>query len=297
VPAVVALFELVKPAITRLVLITMVCGALVAPGSVAWQNLAWAILATALVVGAANALNMVLERDIDALMTRTQNRPIPSGRISAKRATVFGVGLAGVGLAVAFAVSPLVGALNLVALVTYVLVYTPLKRVTPLALHVGAVPGAMPPLIGWASTTGSLSWEALIPFLILFVWQLPHFLAISVFRRAEYERAGIRVLSVTKGLERTKLEILIYSVLLLATTLLPLFAGVGLTYSVIAVATGLGFVGMAFLGSGVTQQLQRGLSREANAIRDEAWARRLFFASLPHLVILYATLVIVTSLA
>ncbi len=273
-----ACIELAKPSITRLVMVTAALGAIIAPGQIVWTTLVISLLATAMVVAGANALNMVLERDVDARMTRTRNRPLPTGRISVRAATTFGMGLSVVGLALqSFLVSPLTGALSALALLSYVLVYTPLKRVTPYALHVGAIPGAIPPLIGWATVTGSLNIQALVVFAILGVWQLPHFAAIAVFRQHEYARAGLRVLSVARNEYRARWAIIRYSAWMLAVSLLPPFVGLGGgAYWLVAWVSGLVFMAWALAG-----------------LRENAgprWARALFFASMPYLVLLLGTL-------
>ena len=275
-----SLFQLIKPAVTRLVMVTMLCGAIIAPAPVDWVQLLVALFGTALVVGSANALNMYLERDLDGLMDRTRNRPLPAGRVTPELALSFGLGLGLVGLPLLWVlVSPLVSLLNAAALLLYVLVYTPLKRLSPWALHVGAIPGALPPLIGWATVTGTVSASALVPFAILVVWQLPHFLAIALFRREEYARAGLRVLSVTQGEAVTRRAIAGYAGLLFATTWLPALVGLGgWLYLALAIPPGAAFLAYAL----------RGLLSSA----DRTWARRLFFLSLPHLVLLLGALVV-----
>ncbi|HEV8549003.1 MAG TPA: heme o synthase, partial [Polyangiaceae bacterium] len=192
-----ALVELTKPSIAALVMVTAACGALVASRPLSVVRLLVALFATTLVVGAANALNMYAERDSDALMRRTRERPLPSGRLSAEVALGFGLLAASLGLNVLGVVSGgLACALTLLAFASYVFVYTPLKRVTPHALVVGALPGALPPLIGYAAVDGKLGWPALFLFAVLFVWQMPHFLAISLFLREDYRRGGMQVYSV-----------------------------------------------------------------------------------------------------
>ena len=273
-----ALVELAKPGITRLVMVTAALGAVIAPGTIIWPTLIISLLATAMVVAGANTLNMVLERDVDARMTRTRNRPLPTGRISVNAALTFGMVLSIVGLLLqSFLVSPLTGALSGFAVVSYVLIYTPLKRVTPFALHVGAVPGAIPPLIGWATVTGSLNIQAMVVFGILLVWQLPHFAAISVFRQSEYQNAGLRVLSVARNEFRARWAIVRYSAWMLAVSLLPPFVGLGGgAYWAVAWISGIVFMGWALAG------LRQGAG--------DRWARGLFFASLPYLVVLLGTL-------
>jgi protoheme IX farnesyltransferase len=238
-----------------------------------------ALLATTLVVGAANALNMYVERDSDALMRRTQARPLPSGRLGSEVALGFGLLAASVGLNVlGVAAGGLACALTFLAFASYVFVYTPLKRVTPHALVIGALPGALPPLIGYAAVRGSLGLPALFLFAVLFVWQMPHFLAISLFLQEDYRRGGMQVYSVARGPERAVRALRVWSLVLFAVTLLPaLGGGVHPGYFAVAVSAGLAFLALAFFAP-------RGLSRVH-------WARRVFFASMPYLVVVYAAFV------
>jgi protoheme IX farnesyltransferase len=249
-PLLVSLIQLTKPGVTALVMITALAGALIAPGPRDTATLLVALFGTALVVGAANSLNMFSERHSDALMTRTRTRPLPSGRLAPEVALWFGVGLSLVGLPLlALVVNPMTALLTLTALVSYVFAYTPLKQVSWLALLVGAVPGALPPLIGYASVSGTLSRQAWVLFAILFIWQLPHFLAIAIFRRDEYARAGHRVLPVVRGVAATKRAIVWYSALLVLTTLLPFVHGMASpVYLVTALVSGGLFFGYAMAG-------------------------------------------------
>ncbi|MCA9632060.1 MAG: heme o synthase [Myxococcales bacterium] len=283
-----ALVELTKPGVTRLVMVTAVCGALAAPGEIAWLKLVLALVGTVLVVASANALNMFLERDVDAKMTRTATRPLPSGRISSELAFRFGLALAAVGLPLlTFAVNPASGLLAALELAGYAEIYTPLKRASDFALHVGAVPGAIPPVIGYAAVTGSVGKEALLLFAILLVWQLPHFAAITIFRRAEYQRAGLRVIAVQRGVKGAKRFIVFHSLVLLLVSLLPTVLGVaGWSYFVIAAVAGLAFLALGLHGAGC-------LGRRS--MDDDRWAKVLFFSSMPYLVVLYAALVISIS--
>jgi protoheme IX farnesyltransferase len=274
-----ALLELTKPSITALVMVTMVSGALVAPVHIELGSLLLAMFATACVVGAANAFNMWMERDSDALMTRTRRRPLPTGRLSSEMVLGFGSLLAVVGLTLlATSVSSLSALLGWIALCSYVLAYTPLKRITTWSLHVGAVPGAIPPLMGWAAVTGSLSREAFALFAILLVWQLPHFLAIATFRAPEYERAGLKVLPNVRGRAATERAIVLYSVLLGVVAVAPWPLGMaGVGYGITALFASLVFLGFALRGRG---------RLDANR-----WARRLFLASMPYLVLVFAAFV------
>jgi len=274
-----ALLELAKPGVTRLVLVTTLCGAAIAPGPLLAAKLLWALVGTAGVVASANAFNMVLERDVDGLMDRTSGRPLPSGRLSREAALAFAVacGLGGL-VALLLAVNLATTMLATLALGSYVWLYTPLKRHSPWALHVGAVPGAVPPVIGWAAMTGSVDAAAMSLFAILFVWQIPHFYAISIFRRDDYARAGLAVLSVVLGTQAAKRSAFLWSILLALVSLLPIFVGLGgEAYPWIAAASGVAFVAW----------IARGLSRHD----ERAWARSTFFASMPHLVLLFGALV------
>jgi protoheme IX farnesyltransferase len=272
------LVQLTKPSITRMVLITTLAGAVIAPGRVVLSTLLAVLFGTASVVAAANALNMYLERDVDPRMERTKNRPLCVGLISPEVALVFAIALSTLGLMVlALNVNLAATLLCMVAFLSYVVVYTPLKRVTPYALHVGAVPGAIPPVIGWAAVTGDVSFGALTLFLLLFVWQLPHFLAIAIFREREYADAGLKVYTAVRGVPAAKRAIIGYSLLLVGVSYLPLVAGLGgITYGVIA--TLLGIAQLAFAWLAFTKA------------DSKLWARRLFFASLPYLVVVFACL-------
>lgn len=275
--------ELTKPGVTRMVLVTTFCGALIAPGAVDWARLLLALVGTGLVVGSANALNMVLERDSDGQMDRTRSRPLPSGRLPWQVATWFAILLGLVGLLVLlFGVGSTAASLAILAHLAYVLVYTPLKRLTPLALHVGGIPGALPPVIGWASMTGHAEPCAWALFAILFFWQIPHFLAISLFRKDEYARAGIAVHPLVEGVSRTKRAIVGYSLVLVAATVWPFLIGLaGPIYLVVALSCGTAFTIHALYG--------------LRPSAETRWARSLFFASLPYLVAVYGSLVIAAS--
>jgi len=275
--------QLAKPGVTRLVLITTFFGGVVAPGSQSALSIAeWActLLGTALVVAAANALNMVYEADADALMTRTQNRPLPSGKLSKAPVVRASAVAFGAGSLMLLAVNALAAALAFLAFASYVWVYTPLKRITPHALYVGTLPGAIPPLIGYASVTGGqLDARALALFTLLAVWQIPHFLAIATFRRAEYARAGLPVFTVCRSQATVRRLMVGWSVALFAVSLLPIALGMGGTlYAALAVGFGSAFLAGALYG--------------LQSSADDRWAKSLFFASMPHLVVLFVGLAI-----
>lgn len=278
-----ALVQLTKPGVTRLVFVTTLLGAALAPGAMALQPLCLTVLGTLLVVASANSLNMYIERDVDALMERTRLRPLPAGALDGVTALLFGCGLGAGGLLLlGLCVNGLTALLGAVSLVLYVLIYTPMKAKSSLALYVGAVPGAMPPVMGYTGLSGSLTAEAVALFLVLFVWQVPHFLAIAIFRRSEYARAGLQVMPVEYSVRSTERAIVWSSVVLLLTSLVPWYVGLGGTpYLIVALVSGLAFTGWALLGH------QRLLAQGRPV---EFWAKTVFFASMPYLVALFATL-------
>jgi len=269
--------SLAKPRITLMVLITT-AGGLAMAGGVQLHTALLTLLGTALVVGSANTLNCWLERDSDRLMTRTMNRPLPARRLSPATALYFGLVLGGIAIPLlTFGVNRLTGLLAAIALVSYVGIYTPLKQVTPAALLIGSVPGALPPLIGWTAVTGRLEWAGIALFGVMFFWQLPHFIAIAIFRQEEYTRAGIKVLPAVRGLRVAKVHAVVHSLFLLATTvaLVPLHVA-GVPYLVVALLLGGGMIALAV----------RGFASDS----DTRWARQLFFASLIYLPLLFTAL-------
>jgi protoheme IX farnesyltransferase len=244
-----------------------------------WATAAF-LVATALLVASANTLNCWLERDTDALMTRTRDRPLPAGRLRPFTAIVVGVLEGGVALSViAWTTNLLTATLGAVALATYVLVYTPIKRVSPFALHIGAVPGAIPPLMGWTAATGTLSAEGWALFAILFAWQLPHFLAISLYLREDYGRGGLRVVPVAYGLAAARWHLLAYAIGLAAVSVSPAALGVtGPFYGALAIVLSAVFVWITWHGV---------RNRAGNA-----WARRVMLASVVYLPVLITFLLI-----
>jgi protoheme IX farnesyltransferase len=274
------LVELAKPRITGLVVITFVGGVWLAPGHLAHWRAIMTLIGTSLLVAASNTLNMYLERDIDPLMERTRARPLPRGSLSPETALAFGIACACVAVPLVFLGSNLLtGILGLFALGSYVAIYTPLKRHSAIALFVGAVPGALPPLMGWTAVTGRLDAPGLALFAILFLWQIPHFLAIAIYRAADYARAGFKVLPLTISARATRATIVTFSAgLVLATILLKPLRVAGLPYLVCAALLGAVFIGWAAAGF-----------RRAAA---GAWARSLFFYSIVYLTLLFVALVI-----
>ena len=243
-----------------------------------WLGLLCGMIGTWAAVASANVLNMVVERESDALMKRTASRPIPDGRMPWTHGAVFGVALGVLSGLLLAAVNFGTFCLGMIALLGYVLIYTPLKRVTPQALIIGAVPGAMPPLMGWTAHQGSVDLVGLTLFAILLVWQVPHFIAIAVTHREDYARAGIKVLPAVASERRAVGEALVYSVLLLAVSLalVPL-AGAGALYGVAAFGLGAWLLKLLW-------QARKGM--------DLPQARRVFLASLVYLPALTLALVL-----
>ncbi len=236
---------LTKPEVNFLVVATTLAGFyLASPGTVRWMLMVHTLLGTLLVASGTATLNEYLERKQDARMRRTSGRPLPAGRISPAEALGFGLMVsAGGGIYLWLAVNALAGLLAILTLVSYLALYTPLKRLTPLCTLVGAVPGAMPPLIGWAGARGSLSLEAWTLYAILFVWQFPHFLAIAWIYREDYARAGFEMLPAGDVEGRfTGREIFAFTLALLPVSLAPFFLGqAGTVYLAGAVLFGLVF--------------------------------------------------------
>jgi protoheme IX farnesyltransferase len=282
VPVVRDLLALTKPRITAMVLVTEAAGLRLAPGHTSGRALWLSLVGTALIVGSANALNMWWESDVDARMERTRNRPLPAGRLSSDAALAFGLALAVLSVPMLFLVNVATGLLGLVSLVSYVAIYTPLKRHTSMALLVGAVPGAMPPLMGWSTATGSVGLGGLLLFGVLFLWQVPHFAAISIFRAEEYGRAGLQVVSVQHGEAGARRTIALYSPLLVAASLLFVpFGLAGQVYAGVAAALGAAFLGLAL----------RGVVARSPAFDARRWAKMVFAFSIPYLTVLVAALV------
>ena len=271
---------LTKPRLNALVIVTTAVGYYL--GSSAGVSLArflHAVIGTACVAGGAAALNQVAERDVDALMWRTRSRPLPDGRVQPGEALLFGILLAAVGLVdLTLAVSPLAAAVALVTLVSYALLYTPLKRRTPAAMIVGAVPGALPPVIGWAAARGTLDAGAWALFTIVFVWQMPHFLAIAWLYREDFARAGLPLVPVIDPNGRsTARQVVLFAVALLPASLLPAAVGLGGPVYVWSAST----LSLAFVVLAVRFAVRRTLTE----------ARWLFFGSIVYLSLLWALLV------
>ena len=236
---------LLKPRVMSLVVFTGFAGMVAAPGHIHPLLAAIAVLCIAVGAGAAGAINMWYDRDIDALMTRTRDRPIPAGRMDPSETLAFGVVLSiGSVLTMALAVNFAAAALLALSIGFYVFVYTMwLKRRTPQNIVIGGAAGAFPPMIGWSAVTGDVGLASIALFLIIFMWTPPHFWALALFRAGEYARAGVPMLPVVAGTRATKLHILAYSALLVPVGTLPSFLGVtGLVYAATSVVLGLVFL-------------------------------------------------------
>lgn len=239
---------LLKPRVMSLVVFTGFAGMMVAPGSIHPVIAAVAILCTAIATGASGAINMWFERDLDAKMERTKNRPLPGGRMEPEAALTFGCVLAGgsvmvMGLGVNWAAAALLA----LAIAFYVFVYTIwLKRRTPQNIVIGGAAGAFPPMIGWAAVTGDVSFGGIALFALIFMWTPPHFWALALYKCDDYQKAGVPMLPVVSGVLETKRQILLYTVLLLPVSLIPWWIGLAsAAWGALAAAFGLAFVGFA----------------------------------------------------
>ena len=264
-----------------LVVFTGFAGLYLAPGELNVGLAAIAVLCIAIGAGASGAINMWYDRDIDAVMTRTRGRPIPTGKVGADEALAFGVILSGMSVMVMGLATNWVAAALLAGTIGfYVFIYTMwLKRRTPQNIVIGGASGALPPVIGWAAVTGDVTALPLVMFLIIFMWTPPHFWALSLYRSGDYEAAGVPMLPVVSGRRETQKQILIYTLLLVPVTLLPVaFETVGmLTYGLPAAAFGLVFILSALK-----------VFRDAS----ERNCRRLFGFSILYLFVLFTLLII-----
>lgn len=273
--------ELAKPRITMLELIMMFGGMALAPVRPGTLALVGATVGTALVVAAANALNMFIERDSDRLMERTRQRPLPAGRLRPQVALAFsGVCLLLSMVCLFVLVNPLTGLLGLLGFASYGFVYTPLKRRSALALAIGAIPGAVPALMGWTAATGTLDAVGLIYAGILFFWQIPHFLAIAMYRSREYAAAELVVTPNVVSETSTRVRVVAYTIALVAVSLLLVPTGAaGWLYLTVAGVLGAWLLGLTVAGVAGTSD---------NAVAG----RRIFIASLIYLPILALGLVV-----
>jgi protoheme IX farnesyltransferase len=276
-------FRLLKPRVMSLVVLTALAGLMLAPTPPHPLIAFTALLAIAVGAGASGALNMWFDADIDAVMTRTQQRPIPSGRLEADSALAFGLVLALLSVfTLGFATNWLAAALLAFTIFFYVVIYTMwLKRSTPQNIVIGGAAGALPPMVGYAAATGDLSFASLVLFAIIFVWTPPHFWALALIKHDDYGRAGVPMMPNVHGADRTRLEILVYSLLLAPLGVLPWLMGFATAvYGVVSVVSGLYLVWLA------VQVYRR---REGDAARRASL--RLFLFSISYLFMLFLILV------
>ncbi len=274
-------YELTKPRMNLLVVLTTTVGFYMASiGEINWLLLLNTVIGTALTAAGAAVLNQVVERDLDKLMPRTLNRPIPAGRVLPGEATIYGValGVSGVGF-LAWLVNPLTAFLGGATLLSYLFVYTPMKRWTSLNTIIGAIPGAIPPMMGVTAVTGVMSMYAVALFGILFFWQMPHFLAIAILYRQDYAAGGFKMLPVVdEDLNCTGHQIVLYAAALIPASLMPVMVHMaGAVYFFAALV-----LGLVFLGYGTLCAVRK---RRVDA-------RKLFFASIIYLPLLLLVMMI-----
>lgn len=274
-------YQLTKPKVVALLLLTAWVGMWLAPSQQSQPGLMWiALTGIGLLSAAAAALNHVLDQNIDAKMARTQRRPVATGRVSPQQAVAFALSLALSGFVLLYLwVNPLTAWLTLASLFGYAGIYTMfLKRATPQNIVIGGLAGAMPPLLGWTSISGSLSAEPWLLVMIIFAWTPPHFWALAIHRRDDYAKVNMPMLPVTHGIEFTKTAILLYTLLLMLVCLMPYLVGMcGLVYLVGSLCLNLGFIGHAW-------QLKFG--------HDPKQAMRTFRFSIYHLMLLFLVLIL-----
>ena len=277
-------FALLNPRVMSLVVFTGLVGLLLAPGAIHPIAAIAAVFCIALGSGASGAINMWYERDIDSKMKRTKNRPIPAGRVCPDSALEFSIICAFASVFImAFVVNYVAAVVLLSAILFYVFVYTIwLKPRTPQNIVIGGAAGAFPPMIGWAAVTGGISLESIILFSVIFVWTPPHFWALALYKSDDYAKAGIPMLPVVKGGKNTRLQILLYTLLLLPITLAPYFIGMlNEVYLVGAVALGAIFLSFAF----------KVYREDVNEFKN---ARKLFFFSILYLFALFTLMLVAT---
>ena len=273
---------LLKPNVMQLVVFTAIVGLLVAPGGINPILGIIAVVCIAIGAGASGALNMWYDADIDAIMSRTVNRPIPAGRITGKEALVFSVVLSIFSvLLLGLATNWVAAGLLAFTIFFYAVIYTMwLKRSTPQNIVIGGAAGSFPPMVGWAAVTGTVSWESVALFLIIFLWTPPHFWALALYKQGDYGAAGVPMMPNVKGVKSTKLQILVYTLLLAAAAFLPTILGLsGIIYTIVAAATGAGFVFYSWR-----------LFRTEEDVAMRKTARSVFNYSLSYLFVLFLAL-------
>ncbi len=279
-----AFFNLMKPRVMSLVIFTCAVGFLIAPVKISFIDAICSLMAVALGSGAAGALNMWYESDLDSLMSRTCLRPIPTGKLTKKQAFIFGILSSLVSVVALYIFSNLIAAATLlITILFYVLVYTIwLKRKTPQNIVIGGASGALPPVIGWAIATNEISLEPIILFLIIFIWTPSHFWALSLYKSEDYRKAKIPMLPVTSGVKTTKFNIFLYALILFPVVVSPYF----LNFS------GLIYLVPAILLSGYYFFISYQLLKEKNPVTEKKLATKLFGYSILFLFIIFALVLI-----
>ena len=279
-----AFFNLMKPRVMSLVIFTCAVGLLIAPVKVSFLDAAFSLIAVALGSGAAGALNMWYESDLDSIMTRTCLRPIPAGKLTRNQALFFGVLASFVSVIALYVFSNIVAAITLIiTILFYVFVYTIwLKRKTSQNIVIGGAAGALPPVIGWAIATNGISLEPIILFLIIFIWTPSHFWALSLYKSEDYRKAKIPMLPITSGIKTTKLNILVYSLILFPVALSPFILNhVGEVYLILSV-----------LLSGYYVMISYQLYKEKNSIKEKKLATKLFAYSILYLFMIFSAILL-----
>jgi len=279
-----AFFNLMKPRVMSLVIFTCAVGLLIAPVKVNFLDAVLSLVAVALGAGAAGALNMWYESDLDSLMTRTCLRPIPTGKLTRNQALAFGILSSLISVIVLYIFSNLIAATLLaITILFYVFVYTIwLKRKTPQNIVIGGASGALPPIIGWAIATNGITLEPIILFLIIFIWTPSHFWALSLYKSEDYRKARIPMLPIISGVRTTKLNIFIYAMILFPIAISPFFLDYfGLIYLIFAVALSGYYVFISFK-----------LLKEKNSIIEKKLAEKLFGYSIIYLFMIFTSILI-----
>ena len=283
-----SLFQLMKPRVMSLVIFTCVVGLLIAPNEVGFINAGLSLIAVALGAGAAGTLNMWYEADLDALMTRTCLRPIPTGKVTKKQALIFGLLTSFISVIALYLFSNLLSATMLtITILFYVVVYTIwLKQKTPQNIVIGGAAGAFPPIIGWTIATGNITLEPILLFLIIFFWTPSHFWALSLYKKEDYRNAKIPMLPITAGTKTTKINIFVYSLILFAVALTPFFFSYsGTLYFVFASVLGLYYVYLCYK-----------LLIEKIIELEKIIAKKIFLFSIIYLFLIFTTILLDTSL-
>lgn len=277
-------FNLMKPRVMSLVIFTCAVGYLIAPNKINFIDALFSFMAVALGSGAAGALNMWYESDLDSLMTRTCLRPIPTGKLTKNQALTFGIFSSLISIVVLFMFSNFIAATLLtITILFYVFVYTIwLKRKTSQNIVIGGAAGALPPVIGWAIATNGISLEPMILFLIIFIWTPSHFWALSLYKMDDYKKARIPMLPITSGIKATKVNILVYALILLPVVLSPYFFNF----------SGLLFLIFATVMSGYYVFISYQLLKEKNSIKEKKIASKLFGYSIIYLFMIFVFILI-----